>query len=81
MSNTVRKNGKLIEVSLARLCKESEFTYSGQVYVSVGQVANDAGVSKPTARKYLNMLWEAGCAEWLTWNGAAMYAHKDYCEQ
>lgn len=28
------------------------------VYVGVGQVAKKAGVSKPTAKKYLIMLWE-----------------------
>jgi len=74
----MRKNGMRVENSLKRLCHEGEFAYNGRSFVSVGQVANDAGVSKPTARKYLQMMFEAGCAEWLTWNGAAMYAVKEY---
>lgn len=32
----------------------------GHVWVTVGEVAKEAGVSKPTARKYLNALWEMG---------------------
>lgn len=77
MSKTVKKNGAAIEVSLKRLCHESNFALDGKPFVSVGQVANDAGVSKPTARKYLNMLWEAGCAEWLTWGGSMLYSAKE----
>lgn len=74
MSNTQRKNGALVEESLSRLCNEGEFSIDGRVYVSVGQVAKDSGMSKPTCAKYLSMLFMAECAHWYTWNGMYLYA-------
>lgn len=74
MSRTVRKNGQLIEQSLKRLCHESEFAIAGKPFVSVGQVANDTGKSKPTCRKYLEMLVKSGCAEWLNLRGMIVYS-------
>lgn len=32
----------------------------GCVYIGAGEIAKKAGVSKPTAKKYLSELWEMG---------------------
>lgn len=53
MSNTMKRNGSRIEAAAVEVAKSSrDFT--------VGQVARQAGVSKPTARKYLDILSAAG---------------------
>lgn len=74
MSKTVMKNGATVEESLKRLCKETEFAFQGMPFVSVGQVAKDSGYSKPTCRKYLDMLWLNGCASRAGYNGMFIYS-------
>ena len=47
---------------------------SGWFYATVGEVAAEAGVTKPTAAKYLNKLYEMGRVTFFkTRNGARYY--------
>jgi len=58
MSRTQQKNGKRVEEAADKLSLEGEGHY--YLRVTVAQVAREAGVSKPTAQKYLDMLVSHG---------------------
>ena len=77
MSKTEVRNGAIVEGALWTLARESEFAYGGRPYITVGQVARDAGCSYPTARKYLDILHQSGCAIQINLNGVLMYSPKE----
>lgn len=57
MTGTMRRNGAKVEAAFWRVWNErSEIKWS---MVTVGEVAKEAGCSKPTAQKYLQMLVDA----------------------
>ena len=56
MSRTQVKNGSRVEVAAKRLALAGEGAY--WLHVNIAQVAKEAGVSKPTAQKYMNILCE-----------------------
>ena len=74
MSKTMRRNGTLVENSLRQLARESEFALNGKSWVSVGQVAQDTGFSRPTCRKYLDIMYHSECATRTVFMGAYIYA-------
>lgn len=55
MSKTQFKNAKEIWDAMVRLVKNHAGRTCWTDWMSVGEVAKEAGVSKPTARKYLEM--------------------------
>lgn len=58
MTKTQIKNGKRIERAVSYVARQGRGVWYG--YVTVKQVADEAKMSKPTARKYINMLVESG---------------------
>lgn len=56
MSRTQVKNGSKVEEAAKRVALAGEGGY--WLRVTVAQVAKEAGVSKPTAQKYMNILCE-----------------------
>lgn len=58
MSRTMQRNGSKVEEAAKRVALAGEGVY--WLYVTVNQVAKEAGVSKPTAQKYMNLLCQYG---------------------
>ena len=58
MSRTMKKNGQRVYDAMSRLTGEGRGT--GWEKCGTARVAEAAGVSKPTARKYLNIMREHG---------------------
>lgn len=58
MTNTQRRNGAKVEQAADRVCLTGQGI--NWLRCTVGQVAKEANVSKPTAQKYLEMLVEHG---------------------
>jgi len=58
MPGTSKLVGKAVENVLK--IQAQKFSGSNQQWMTVGQVAEACEISKPTARKYMNMLVEAG---------------------
>ena len=58
MSNTMRRNGAKVEEAAKRCALAGEGGY--WLRVTINQVAKEAGVSKPTAQKYMMLLVEYG---------------------
>ena len=56
MSRTQVKNGSKVEEAAKRVALAGEGGY--WLHVNIAQVAKEAGVSKPTAQKYMNILCE-----------------------
>jgi len=54
MSRTQVRNGSKVEAAAKRIALAGEGVH--WLYVTINQVAKEAGVSKPTAQKYMNML-------------------------
>jgi len=54
----MRRNGSIVEAAADREALAGEGIY--WLRVTVNQVAKSAGVSKPTAQKYLDLLVEHG---------------------
>jgi len=59
MSSTERKNGEIVWQAFCNM--EFGDVING-VWVTVGEVARQAKVSRPTARKYLDMAVDQGAA-------------------
>ena len=63
MSRTQIKNGSNVQRALHAVSAGKGFDGSNRL-VTVGEVAKEAGCSRPTAKKYLIMLLGYGVAGW-----------------
>jgi len=73
MSKTELKNGQKVEEAVIDKLNIPEGGRPKCWSVTVGQVAKAAGVSKPTARKYLNCMVEHGLLQTYRINAADWY--------
>ncbi len=71
--STKERYGTAVWLALVELFMEP--TTSDEAWITVGQVAQRAGCSNPTAKKYLDELRERGNAKRIT-VGAALVAYR-----
>jgi hypothetical protein len=77
VSNTMVKNGQKVWEAFVALTK-GQGTRFGKSYFSVRMIAEKAGVSKPTARKYMMLAREQGFARlWSPDNNRQFFRMED----
>lgn len=77
MSRTMSRNGSIVEGSLVRLSAAGDVWIQGRSWVTVGRVVRDTGFSRPTVRRYLEIMVGFGVAERAQLLGTYIYSMKE----